>query len=84
MNLELARSILLWCTGINYAVLLLWFILFCFARDWTYRLHGRWFRLSAEQFDAIHYAGMAIYKVGIILLNLVPFVALLILGRRTA
>jgi hypothetical protein len=30
--------------------------------------------------DAIHYAGMAIYKIGIILFNLVPYVALLIVA----
>jgi hypothetical protein len=45
-----------------------------------YRLHGRWFRLSAEQFDALHYAGMAIYKLGIFLFCLVPYLALLIVG----
>lgn len=34
-----------------------------------YRLQGRWFRLSVETFDAIHYAGMAAYKLAILLLN---------------
>ena len=43
---------------------------------WLFRLHTRWFRLSVERFDAIHYAAMALYKVGILLLNLVPYVAL--------
>jgi hypothetical protein len=39
-------------------------------------MHTRWFKLSVETFDAIHYAGMATYKLGIILLNLVPLLAL--------
>ena len=39
--------------------------------DWMYSLHGRWFHLSLEQFDMLHYAGMSVYKIGIILLNLV-------------
>jgi hypothetical protein len=78
MSIEVIRSILLWCTVINYAVLLVWFLLFCLAREWMVRLHGRWFRLSAEQFDAIHYAGMAIYKIGILLFNFVPYLALMI------
>jgi hypothetical protein len=43
-------------------------------------LHGRWFHLSSDQFDALHYAGMAIFKIGIILFNLVPFVVLWIVG----
>ena len=36
--------------------------------------------MPAEQFDTIHYTVMAIYKMGIILFNLVPDVALLIVG----
>jgi hypothetical protein len=38
--------------------------------------HGRWFGLTAAQFDAIHYGGMSAYKIGILLLNLVPYIAL--------
>jgi hypothetical protein len=37
---------------------------------------GRWFRLSVEQYDAINYIGMAPFKLGIILFNLVPYVPL--------
>jgi hypothetical protein len=70
------RDILLWCTGLNYAVLLVWFGVFVFAHEWMYRIHGRWFKFPLESFDAIHYAGLAVYKIGIILLNLVPLIAL--------
>ena len=76
MNIEITRDVLLWCAVINYGVLLVWFLFFVLAHDWMHRLHGHWFRLADEQFDAIHYAGMAIYKLGIILFNLVPFIAL--------
>jgi hypothetical protein len=51
--------------------------------DWMYGLHGRWFHLSVEQFDMLHYAGMSVYKIGIILLNLVPYFALRITEPRT-
>ena len=80
MTLDAARDLLLWCTVINYAVLLLWFLVFRFAHGWMYRLHGRWFRVPPEQFDAIHYAAMAVYKIGILLLNLVPYLALRIVA----
>ena len=76
MRLEIAREVFLWCAAINYGVLLLWFLVFKFAHDWMYRFHSQWFRLPTEQFDAIHYAGMAIYKIGILLFNLVPYIAL--------
>ena len=81
MTIEAARTFLLWCTVIDYAVLLVWFLVFIFAHDWIQRLHGRWFRLSSEQFDALHYVGMSIFKIGIILFNLVPFIVLSVLGR---
>jgi hypothetical protein len=80
MNIEIVRDVLLWCTLINYGVLLWWFLIFTLARDWIHRLHGRWFRLPAEQFASIHYAGMAIYKIGILLFNLTPYIALRIVG----
>ena len=70
------KHFLLWCAGLNYAVLIIWFFVFVFAHDWMYRMCGRWFKLSLETFDAIHYAGLSVYKIGILLLNLVPLVAL--------
>ncbi|UVE17531.1 hypothetical protein NVV93_18485 [Pseudomonas sp. LS44] len=76
MNVELIQHFLLWSLGINYAVLLTWFAVFRGAHDWLYRLHGRWFRLSTESFDALHYGGMAIYKIGVLLFNLTPLLAL--------
>lgn len=74
------RDFLLWCAGINYAVLLTWFLIFVFARDWMYAVHTRWFKLSAEVFDGIHYTAMAVYKIGILLFNLVPLIALSLLS----
>jgi ABC-type branched-subunit amino acid transport system permease subunit len=78
--MEVTRNFLLWSTVINYGVLLVWFLVFVVAHDWIQRIHGRWFRLSRDQFDALHYAGMSIFKIGILLFNLVPFVVLSIHG----
>lgn len=78
MTVEIVREALLWCAVINYGVLIVWFLVFSLAHDWIYRLHSRWFRLSPERFDAVHYGGMAIYKVGVLLFNLVPYIALTI------
>ncbi|HEY7320231.1 MAG TPA: hypothetical protein VIE89_21890 [Candidatus Binatia bacterium] len=76
MSIETARSAFLWCAIINYGILLIWFLCFIFAHDWMYSFHGRWFHLSVAQFDMLHYGGMSVYKIGIILLNLVPYIAL--------
>jgi hypothetical protein len=70
------KEVLLWCVGLNYGVLLVWFGVFVYAHEWMYRLHTLWFNLSVETFDALHYAGVSLHKIGIILFNLVPLVAL--------
>jgi uncharacterized protein DUF6868 len=81
MSIEMMRKALLCCAVINYGILLVWFSFFVLAHDWMYLLHSRWFRLSVEQFDMLHYAGMSIFKLGIILLNVVPYIALGIVRR---
>jgi hypothetical protein len=80
MSIEFMRAFLLWCTVINYGILVVWFLVFVVTHDWIRRFHGQWFRLSDEQFDSLHYLGMSIYKIGILLFNLVPLVALWIVG----
>ena len=76
MTIEITRDFLGWCSIINMGLLLWWFMFFTLVHDLVYRIHGRWFKLSVERFDAIHYAGMAFFKVGIILFNIVPYLAL--------
>ena len=70
------KEFLLWCAGINYAFLYIWFGVFIYAHDRVYRLHTRWFKLSVETFDAISYACIVAYKIGIVLFILVPLISL--------
>jgi len=72
------RDMLLWCLLMNAGILLLWFAFLSLAHDWVYRMHTRWFKVSMEAFDSIHYAGMAFFKIAIFVFNLVPYLALLI------
>lgn len=78
MTINKIKEILLWCVGINCAILLIWFSVFFAAHDWLFRMHTRWFKLSSGTFDAINYAGLATYKIGVLLFNLVPLIALCI------
>lgn len=68
-----------WCLIINAVILLFWYISFVAARETIYRIHSRWFKLTEEKFASIHYRLMAQYKIAIVLLNLVPWIALLLL-----
>ena len=81
MDLSTLRDVLVWSLVLNYGILLVWFVMFSLAHDAVYRLHTRWFRLSRETFDALNYGGMAVYKIGVLLFNVAPLLALLIIGR---
>lgn len=76
MTVEILLQWLGWMTVINAALLGVWLIAFVWMHDWMYRLHGRWFQLTPERFDAIHYGGMALFKMAVLLFNLVPYLAL--------
>ena len=81
MNLDFWCRFLLSAVLINYIILMIWFLAIIFARDWIKQVHGKWFNLSDATFDAIHYGGMAVYKVGILLFNLVPLIALYFMDK---
>jgi hypothetical protein len=76
MTIEILSSILGWATVINLGIVTVWFLVFTFCHDGVFRLHSKWFKLSEERFDTIHYAGMAFYKIGTYLLNLAPYLAI--------
>ena len=73
------RSMLAWCTVINMGLLMVWFLVFFLAHDWIYRVHSRWYQVPQDRFDAIHYAGIALFKILILMFNLVPYLALRII-----
>ena len=80
MTIEIIRNFLAWCSVINIGLLLFWWLWFMLGHDFIFRFHGKWFKLSEEQFDAIHYALMGFFKIGIFLFNVVPYFALRIVG----
>ena len=80
MTIEMMRAVLGWCSIINMGLLLYWFLILMFAHDWVYRWHTKWFKLSPDTFDTIHYAGIAFFKIVVFVFNIVPYFALCIVG----
>ena len=77
MDAATLRHFLGWGVVAHYAILLVWFGVFVFARGGLYRLHGRFFpNLTPQAFDAIHYGGMAVYKLLVLAFWLVPWLVL--------
>lgn len=81
MSYAFLRHVLQYATLINYIILIFWFCMFVFARPFLKRVHRQWFNLSDRHFDAINYAGIAIYKILVIVFNLVPLLALYLVGQ---
>jgi len=83
MNVEKFRGFLGWCALINMVLLLFWMLWLLLGHDFVYRVHGKLLNISVEQFDAIHYTGMLYFKMGIFLFNIVPYLALRIIGKES-
>ena len=80
MTLEVIRAALGWFTIINWGLLLIWVLFLRLGHDFVYRVHSKWIQVPVDEFNAIHYKGMAYYKTGIILFNLAPYLALRIVA----
>ena len=68
----------MWCSILNIVFLTFSWLVFWLGRNWIYRMHTRWFKISDQQFDVLWYGILAFYKVSIFLFNVVPFIALTI------
>ena len=80
MDIATLRAFFMWCTIINGALLALSFVILACAGDWVYRMHSKWFPISREAFDVAIYSFLGLFKIIILAFNLVPYLALLIVG----
>jgi hypothetical protein len=80
MTLPMLQTFFMWCSIINIAWLMLVFLIFLTAADWVYKTHGRWFSFSRTTFDAIFYSFIGLFKMLIIVFNIVPWIALSIIS----
>jgi Family of unknown function (DUF6868) len=80
MSIVMVRDALLWCAIINFGLLAVGSLLFVLSHEWLHGLWSKRFRLPVDQFDAINFAAIVLYKTGIILFNLTPYIALRIAG----
>ena len=76
ITVENLRILLGWCSVINTVILLVWFMAFVYARDQIFQMHNKWFKLSEERFDEVHYTMMGYYKIAWGFFNLLPYLVL--------
>ncbi len=80
MDVETLRAFFMWCTIINVVLLSISFVFCAFTGDFVYRMHGKWFPMPKETFTVVLYSFLGVYKIFVFMFNVVPYLALLIVG----
>ena len=80
MDIQTVQQFFMWCTIINAALLAVSFLICAAAGGLIYQMHSAFFPMSRETFNVAIYSFLGVYKMMFIALNLVPYLALLILG----
>lgn len=76
MTIFQIREMLGWCSLINVALMMISFVIICGAREWVYKVHSKWMPITEEQFNGLIYGIFGIYKILIIVFNIVPWLVL--------
>jgi len=80
MDIQTLTTFFMWCTIINGGLLVFWSMMSIFAPDFVYRMQSRWFPISREAFNVVLYSFLGLFKIVFLVFNVVPYVALLIIG----
>lgn len=80
MDIQTLTSFLLWCTIINGGLLILWVLAQIAIPNLVYKTQAAFFPMEKEKFNAVFYLFLGIYKIFFIVFNVVPLIALLIIG----
>ena len=79
MDMQTLTAFFLWCTVINGGLLVLWTVILTVSPDFVYRTQRRWFPLSRETFSVVIYAFLGLFKILVLVFNVIPYVAMRII-----
>ena len=82
MGINVIRSFFKWCTIMNGALLVLASLDLAFAGDRVFALQSQWFPIDKDDFNLAVYELLGFFKIVVIVFNLVPYLALVIIGRQ--
>jgi amino acid transporter len=80
MDIETVTRFFMWCTILNLGLLALTSIVCIFFADFSFRMNHKYFSISRETFNVVIVSFIGLYKIVVIVFNIVPYVALLIIG----
>jgi hypothetical protein len=80
MTIDTLTTFLGWCSVINIGVLLFSTLMMIVVRDFAIKLHSRLFGVNPEELPIIYLQYLGNYKIAIIILNIVPYIALKVMA----
>ena len=80
MDIQTLTTFFMWCTIINLGLLISSSLVCIFFGDFSYRMNNRFFSISREAFNVALVSFIGLFKIFFIVFNLVPYIALLIIG----
>ena len=80
MSIDEIITFLGWCTVINMGMLVFVAVFLFLFQGFAIKLHSKLSGVDASTLPTLYFSYMANYKIGILLLNFVPYVALKIMA----
>ncbi|SHJ04921.1 hypothetical protein SAMN02745165_01408 [Malonomonas rubra DSM 5091] len=80
MDMTKLTDFFMWCSIINGGLMIYWFLICMLAPDLIYKLQNRFFPMPREVFVPVLYGFLGLFKIFFLVFNLVPYLALLIIG----
>ena len=78
-SIDTLTTFLGWCTVINVVALAITSIMLMLMRNFIPRIHGRMFGVNKDDLPLTYVQYLGNYKIAIIVLNIVPYIALRIM-----
>ncbi|MGK0297404.1 MAG: hypothetical protein ACI9XC_001007 [Gammaproteobacteria bacterium] len=79
MNVDQLTELFKWMAIINIGLLLLSTVLIMLLKNYICKIHAKLFGIDEDKIPIVVYGYLGIYKIMIIVLNIVPYIALLLI-----
>lgn len=80
MDIQTLTSFFMWCTIIDAGFLFFLVFIYLLAPNLAYRLQSKFIPISRETFHVVFYSFIGLFKVLVLVFNVVPWIALLIIA----
>jgi len=83
MDIQTLITLFMWCTIITGALFVFSVVMFMLVPDLAASVHGKLFSIPQESVGIAAYSLIGVYKILFLVFNVVPYVALLIVVKKT-